>query len=246
MKERFKSIKKLMSWIQIIIYMAFFIIITSAYLFYITKNATASITTGVIASLFIFHYTIYLSKTKEKEIHYLKELQKYATNMTFYLQAGNNVLKALELSKQRLDQTIQKDIDKTIKKLQSEAKLDTDHFKKYQFSSINLFHKQLKIKYEAGGNTKDLFNKVNQSINFEIVKRDELFRRKNVLKKQVILMTFMVLSIPLFLAFASKNLYDVFLSTGYLAVVANILLFSILIVNLVFLQKTTNDTSIHF
>lgn len=246
MKKSLTSIKTLLSGFQALAYLVFFIALSSAYLYYITKNALVSIITGVITSLFIFRYTVVLAKEKAREIYYLKELQKYTTNMTFYLQSGYNILNSLELSKERLDKEIQKDIDKIIDTLTKEAKLDTDHFKKYHFSSINLFHKQLEIMYEAGGNPRELFDKVNQNINFEIVKRDELFRKKAALKNQVLLMMVMVLSIPLFLAFSSKQLYNMFLSTGALPIATNIILFVLLIINLIIVQKSANDTSIHF
>lgn len=245
MFKRFRAVRSLFSLIQILLYMTLLLVVTTVYLSIITHNTFVSIIVGFITSLMIFHYSIYLPKARDREMYLFKELQKYASNMSFYLQAGNNVLNALKLSKERLDPVIQKDIDKTIKKLQDKAELDTEHFKKYKFRSIDMFHKQLEIKYLAGGNPKDLFSKVNDNINFEIVKRDELLRRKAVVKRQDMMMWFMVLFIPFYMALAMKDLFNTFLSAGAIGIGTNIFLFVSLIVDLIFIQKASTNTSIY-
>lgn len=239
-----KPVFILFSGLQVTLSILAILILSSAYLYLVTKDLAVSIGLGFLSSLFAFYHTVFIPKKLQREQFYLKELQKYATSMTFYLQGGNNVLQALRASKESLDRTIQKEIEITIDKLEKEAKLDTEHFKKYKFPSIDIFHQILRIKYEVGGNAKELFTKVNQSINFEIVKRDELFRKKNYMKLRVIYMMLMVLSIPLILRLFSEQLYDQYLSIGPMAILTNSILFIALLISLFFLQKASADISI--
>lgn len=174
----------------------------------------------------------------------MRELQKYTTNLTFYLKSGYNVMVALEKSKMNLDPKIQKDIDITIKGLKDNAELNTDHFRKYNFYSIDVFHQILKIKYEKGGKTGDLFNKINNSINFEIVKRDELYRKKLFARRQILMMMMMVLSIPLIIFFFTRDLYMTFLSMGGYAIGTVVMIFILILISMCFLQRACSDITL--
>lgn len=241
MRKKLRPIFSLFSGVQIAVTLLLILAISVGYMFLITKHLAISMVVGIITLFFAFYYTVYIPKKMKREQYLLKELQKYATNMVFYLQSGYNVLKALQGTKESVDPTIGKDIEKTIKILKDEARLDTEHFKKYRFSSIDIFHQILNIKYEVGGKSKDLFTKVNKSINFEIVKRDELYRRKNYLKKKIFVMVLMVLSFPLMLSLMAKELYDVYLNLGIIAILVNAVLFIAVLVSTFFLQKATAD-----
>lgn len=240
----FKSMFKIVSGIQFTLLTVLILLLSSGYLYLLTQNLLISLLVGILTTLFSFYFTVYIPKKLEREQFLMKELQKYATNMTFFLSSGSNVLQALELSKKSLDPVIQKDIDQTIDILRKKAVLNTEHFKKYKFPSIDIFHQKLKIKYTLGGNAKNLFSKVNQSINFEIVKRDELFRKKRYMRNQVVYMTFMALSIPLLLVFFAKDLYSMFLKMGLAAHILSVLLFIANLISFAFLQKATSDISI--
>lgn len=239
-----KSVTKIVPVFQMMVYILVIFALSSWYMMVLTKSLPISASIGFITSVVAFYFAVYIPRKVKRQQYLYKELQKYTTNMAFYLQTGNNVLKSLQLSKKNLDKEIQKDIDKTIKILQDEARLEVDHFKKYGFHSLNIFHQILKIKYDVGGNAKDLFMKVNQSINFEIVKRDELYRRKNYLMKKAYAMVMMTLSIPLILAYAAKDLFSTFLSMGMLSIGVNVLLFMLILINLVFLHRTSSDISL--
>lgn len=244
MKEKLKPIFSLFSGLQILFSMLVIFLISGGYLYLTTKHLIVSMVMAILSLGFSFYYLVYIPKKIKREQFLLKELQKYATNMTFFLQSGYNVPKALQMSKKSLDPEIQKDIDLTIDTLQKEAVLNTDHFKKYNFPSINIFHQILKIKYEVGGNAKELFTKVNQSINFEIVKRDELYRRKRYIQNKIHAMVIMVLFMPLILLYFAKELYMKFLDLGFLAIGTNVALFFCILISLFLLQKATADISI--
>lgn len=239
MKAILKSVFSLFSVVKVLILFVLIFAVSFGYVFVTTKHLATAIIVGFVSSFTSFYFLFYLPKLTDREQYLLKELQKYATNMTFYLQSGYNVLKALENARESIDPTIRKDIDKTIEILQKEARLDTEHFKKYRFSSINIFHEILKIKYEVGGKAKELFTKANKNINFEIVKRDELYRRKKYYRSKIILMVGMTLSMPLILVFMAKELYDVYLSIGFLAIGMNALLFILVLINMYMVQKET-------
>lgn len=239
LKALIKSIFSLFSVVKILLSFVLIFVVSAGYVFLITKSLTAGVIVGFISMFPSFYFLVYLSKRTDREQYLLKELQKYATNMTFYLQSGYNVLKALENARESIDPTIRKDIDKTIEMLQKEARLDTEHFKKYHFSSIDIFHEILKIKYEVGGKAKDLFTKANKNINFEIVKRDELYRRKKYYRTKIYTMIAMTLSIPLMLVFMAQELYTVYLSLGFLSILINSILFILVLINLYFVQRET-------
>lgn len=241
--KRFKSIFKLVSGLQFFLLTLVILIVSSGYLYLLTRDLIISLAIGILTMLVSFYFTVYIPRKLNREQFLMKELQKYATNMTFFLQ-GNNVLQALESSQKSLDPTIQKDVQQTIDKLRKEAILETDHFKKYKFPSIDIFHQKLLIKYMEGGRAKDLFTKVNQSINFEIVKRDELFRRKRQVRSQIIYMMLMTLSIPLLLVFSADELYQTFLEIGFVAHVTSVLLFISTLISFALLQRATTDISI--
>lgn len=245
MRKKLKPVFSLFSAVQVLLSMVLIFIVSTFYMYFLNQSWGISIAVGFLTLVFSFYFLVFIPKRMEKQVYLLKELQKYATNMTFYLQSGYNVLKALEYTKESVDRQIRKDIEKTIKILKKEARLETNHFKKYRFSSINIFHEILKIKYDVGGNAKDMFTKANKSINFEIIKRDELYRRKMHARNRVYMMIAMSLSIPLILVFSAKDLYSTYLSLGTIAIGLNVLLFVSALINLYFLQRASTDIDLH-
>ena len=237
-------ILQVFSGIQIVLYLLLAFTISGVYLYITTQHLPITIVISSISMFFVFYFMIYIPKQLKKENHLMRELQKYTTNLTFYLKSGYNVMVALEKSKMNLDPKIQKDIDITIKGLKDNAELNTDHFRKYNFYSIDVFHQILKIKYEKGGKTGDLFNKINNSINFEIVKRDELYRKKLFARRQILMMMMMVLSIPLIIFFFTRDLYMTFLSMGGDAIGTVVMIFILILISMCFLQRACSDITL--
>lgn len=245
MKNNVRGFRKFFNGFETAGYLLCITLIISAYIFLLTQQVFVSLVVGVIGSVFTFHHSVFLPKQTMREQALLEELQKYSTTMTFYLQAGHNVFSSLEMSKRNLDQQIQGDIQRTIDILQREAVLDTSHFKKYNFSAIDIFHQILDVKYQVGGSAKDLFTQVNQNVNFEIVKRDELFRRKGYVKKKLYLMMAIVLGIPVLLATLANELYAQFLTGGIFSIGLVVGLFSVVSISLFFVQRNATDISIY-
>lgn len=241
-----KALLETYSLIQIVLNLLLIFSLATGYLWVITKDQNISLIVGGITALFSFYFILYTDKKVQVENHYFKELQKYTTNVTFYLQSGYNVLKALETTKETLDPKIEKDINITINELRKNAEMKTDHFQKYNFSSVDIFHQILQIKYDKGGNTKDLFSNINKSINFEIVKRDELFRRKRYMKHKVMVMMLIVLCMPLLLSLTAHELYDTFLSTGIFGMGLTLAIYSGIVISYFFMEKSVSDLAIQY
>lgn len=231
---------------QVILNLFVIFILSAGYLFITTQSIPASLIVSLVTTFFSFYFLVFIPKKIKRENQLLKELQKYATNLTFYMKSGYNVMKALESSKQNLDSEIQRDIDITIKNLKDKAELDTKHFAKYRSYSIDVFHQILRIKYEQGGKSGDLFNKINQAINFEIVKRDELYRKKLFAKRQIIMMMGMVLSLPLILRFFAGELYLTFLSLGAISIGTVAMIFTLVLISMFFLQRASAELSLQY
>lgn len=246
MKPILNQITDLFSGIQIVIYMIPIFIASMIYLYITTQSLTTSMVVSIVTLYFSFYYLVVIPRKVQKETYLLKELHKYATNVTFHLKAGNNVMKSLESSKENLDPIIQKDIDKTIQKLKESAELDTEHFKKYNFYSIDVFHQILKIKYEKGGKSGDLFTRINQSINFEIVKRDELYRRKKYARQQITFMMALTLSMPVIIYAFAKKLYLTFLSLGVFSIATVVGVYVLCLVSMAFLQEASSELSLRY
>src|SRR5690625_7058944 len=134
------------------------------------------------------------------------------------MKSSYNIMQYIEATKEGLDDEIQQDIQRTLDYLRENAELNTEHFEEYKFPALDIFHQTLKIKYEVGGDTKELFSRVNQSINFEIVKRDELFRGKRYMKNRILMMIAMILAMPLILLFMGSGVYEQFLETGFIEI----------------------------
>lgn len=245
MSKRLKAVTELFSVGKITLILTMIFTLSTVYMYLITESMLVSIIVGVIAMLFGFYHSFYLPERLNRRFFLLKELQKYATSMTFYMQSGYNVLDALSSSRRNLDPEVKKDIERTMTRLEEDATLDTSHFEKYNFNSLNIFHQILAIKYSEGGDSRELFSRSNKSINFEIVKHDELLRKKNILKRQLIFFLGITLSMPLIFRFMAYDLQEMFLSMGAIAIGLNVLFFLGAMVSLYFIQKNATNISIY-
>lgn len=246
MKKTLKPIFSLFTGLQLFLYLLLIFTLSTGFLYMITRSVIISIVLGLATMLALFYFGVFIPKKVKRHQYLLKELQKYATNMTFYMQSGYNIPKALENARIKLDKEIQADIDLTIEGLQKDAALYTDHFKRYNFYSIDIFHQILQIKYDKGGNTKELFTEVNKTINFELVKQDELYRRKQFMKQRIQMLIGMAMLIPSIMVFSAASIYETFLSMGILAIGINVVLYIGILITLFFLQRASAELSLQY
>lgn len=239
-----KEAKLLFSGWAIVGWLFILFLMNAGYLYISSNNVLMTVLGGAAgAVLFFFAFTVQDRKVKTYQFQ-LNELLKYATNMSFFLQSAKNPYYSLVETKKTLDHSIQKDIDKTLVILEEEARLDTTHFEKYDFPALNQFHQILNIKYEKGGQARDMFGKVIKSMNFEVSKRDDLYRKKRARAQTVYLIMFMVAMMPVLVRLLTKNLYEQFLSMHLPSSILIFIFYVVMLITLYFAQKRKNDISI--
>ncbi|MEK5500988.1 hypothetical protein [Bacillus sp. FSL M8-0168] len=239
-----KEAKLLFSGWGIVSLIFLLMMINVGYLYIVTHNPVLSFAFGIIGSVMLFFVLFVETKKLRLYQRRLNELLKYATNMTFFLQSGKNVLYSLEETKHSVDSIIHSDIQKTIDILKDKARLDTSHFEKYNFPALNQFHQILNIKYEKGGHARDMFKTVVKSMNFEISKRDDLYRKKKNRAIQVYMLLGLVISMPLILFVTTHNLYEQFLSMRLGSSIILYVFYMVILINIKRMQRTLNDVSV--
>ncbi|MDR5021418.1 hypothetical protein FOL75_04955 [Bacillus thuringiensis] len=239
-----KEARLLFSGWSIAGWLAFLFVMHVGYVYSILQNISISLVAGAFgATLWFFSFTVSDRKVKVYQFQ-LNELLKYATNMSFFMQSGKNPYYSLIETKKTLDRSIQKDIDKTLEKLDKEAQLDTTSFEKYDFPALNQFHQILNIKYEKGGQAREMFGRIIKMMNFEVSKRDDLYRKKRGRAKTVYLILGIVAAMPLIVNFLTNNLYKQFLSMQLPSNILLITFYTVILFTLKFAQKKKNDISI--
>lgn len=243
-KELLKELRVLFFGWEILLYALLLFVTHAGVFYYLMKNVLFAIIIGVIGMAFFFQVFIYPNRKLERYQFHLSELLKYVTNVVFYLRTGNNVLHSLKLTKETVDKEIQRDIQKTIDILEKDAKLDTEHFKKYKFPALDQFHQNLGIKYERGGDNTDLFSDIQRGIIFELKKRDELYKRRKSWAKHVYMILGMVASTMLILRVNAPFLWDLFLEMWYISFPTVSITYLLILLNLYLLQKKNLDISV--
>lgn len=231
--------------VQIITTTLLFSLIVGGYMFIISMNSFVSIITGIISGIIGFYTLVFIPQKIKLRKENMYQLQRYSSNMTFYMQSGYNVLDALKNSRDLANKQIAEDIDLIIAGLERKAILYTDHFKKYHFEALNIFHDNLKVMYENGGNPKVLFDKANKAINFELVVSDKLYRKKSAKRKIVYVLMGMSSSLPLIVRFQTKDVYTTFLSLGSISLIPSILFISGFLYSIYRVQKNALDITVY-
>ncbi|MEK4031299.1 hypothetical protein MKZ02_22610 [Pseudobacillus sp. FSL P4-0506] len=151
---------------------------------------------------------------------------------------------SLKATRETVTADIQRDIDKTIEDIENNAALNTTHFEKYEFPSLDQFHQNLKIKYDRGGEANDLFKQVQHNMMFELTKRDELYKKKKIFSFNVYILLGMVAFIAVMLRTVVSELWEIFLSVSIAGVVVLLLMYGAILLNLYLLQKKKVDISV--
>lgn len=243
-KSLLKEIRVLFTGWEILFRLVFSYGLIFGFFFYVTTNLWYSVVMGGVGMLFYFQvFSIPNKRLKTYQFH-LSELMKYVTNMSFFLQTRNNVYHSMKNAKETVSRDIQKDIEKSFKIMQNEAVLNTEHFKKYNFPTLDQFHHHLKIKYDRGGDSHELFDKIQQDMLFELKKRDELYRKRKGFAANVYVLLSLVVAMFLILRVFVTYLWKIFLSykVASLVIISTTFLFIMLI--LYFLQKKNTDISV--
>lgn len=243
-KDFMKELGVLFTGWELLLNLILLFVIHFGFFYYVSKNLWFGVVIGVIGTLFFFRVFIFPNRKLRKYQFHLNELLKYVTNMSFFLQAGENVLHALRTTMDTVDKDIQRDIQKTIEKLENDAVLDTEHFKKYDFPALDQFHQSLLIKYEQGGDSAELFGQIQKNMIFELKKRDELYKKRKAFAFNVYTLLGMVGSMMLILRLIAPYLWDIFLGFTFASFSIIGLTFGLVLLNLYLLQKKNLDISV--
>ncbi|MEG0258563.1 MAG: type II secretion system F family protein [Lysinibacillus sp.] len=246
MKSAIKEMSVLFRGWEIVIVILWFFALNYQFFYLVSKERTISILVGIVCALFFFFFfTLKNRKLKNYQLE-LNELLKYVTNISFFLQTGENIYYAMKATKETVHPKIQKDIEESIQSLELSAVLKTDQFEKYDFPTLDQFHQNLIIKYEHGGDPKELFSQIQKNMIFELKKRDELYKKRKGFAANVYVLIGMVMSIELILRFMVQDLWDIFLGFGFAGMAVLLLTHLLALLNLYFLQKKNVDISVRY
>lgn len=244
MKAYISEVLHIFNPIELIFQLVALFAINAWFFNFSSGNLQLSIIVGFVGMIFFFHVFSY--KTRRLKIYQenLNELMKYVTNVTFFLQVGENVYHALTASKATLNDDVQKCVGKTIDILDEEAVLETEHFEKFKFPSINQFHQNLSVKYNKGGNARELFGTIQTNMMNELKKRDELYKRRKGFALNVYVMLGMVGIMLVILRTMVNSMWTIFLSYTIPSAIILCLTYTFVLLNLYFLQKKVNDIQV--
>lgn len=244
MKKTISDISRLFSPLEIVIQLVFLFGVNFYVFYLISKDILSSAFIGFVGMVFFF-FTRSISNRRLKVYQEnLDNLMKYVNNMIFFLGTGENVFYSLEATKSTVNKEIKADIDKTIELLEKDAELNTDHFERHDFSTLNQFHHNLKVKDDQGGNTEELFGTIQDSMITELKKRDELYKKRRNFAWNVYIMLGMILLMAFILRFMVSNLWDIFLSYTVMSTIVLFVTYTFALLNLYFLQKKAEDVSV--
>lgn len=239
-----REIRVLFSGWELLFQLAFLFAVNFGVFYLVSGHTGTSIAIGIIGSLFFFRVHTYENKKLKKYQDNLNELFKYVKNMSFFLGAGENTLYSLEMAKKSVNKDVQRDIEKTIQKLRQNAEIDTKHFSKYAFPTLEQFHQNLAIQYERGGDSDELYGSIQRAMMFELKKRDELYRKRKGFAMQVYVLLGMVGSTSLILRFMVSDLWDIFLNFSFVGIGVLVFVYLASLLNLYFLQMKKIDISV--
>lgn len=236
---------KVVHWLQAIVYTIIVGVVSWFYLLVVMKDVKIAIPLTVLTIL-VYLFSIYYKQKIKIESEILKELQLYALTMIYYLERGNNVLNALVKTRESIkNKQVLDDIDETIFHLgASKPELVTEHFRKYKYEALDIFHHLLKIKYEKGGDSREIFKSTNKYINLEIEKREKLIGKMKTVKTILLVMVYMALVIPLIFGLRAESFYDMFMNAGFIANAINITYYVLLMISLFLIYRSSSKLNL--
>ena len=235
---------RLFNPIELVFQLVAFFVANAWFFNFASGNLPLSIGVGIVGTCFFFHvFSMQTRRTKTYQEN-LNDLMKYVTNVTFFLQIGENVYHALIAAKSSLNKDVQACVDKTIKTLDEEAVLDTEHFEQYEFPSVNQFHQNLHVKYNNGGNPRELFGTIQTNIMNELKKRDELYKKRKGFATNVYVMLGMVAIMLVILRTMVSSMWELFLMYTIPSGIVLCLTYLAVLLNLYLLQKKVNDIQV--
>lgn len=205
-KEFIRTFTKPQHFFTAIVCMA----VGAGYLYLTTATVLPSIIIGVIAGVLSSYYYSFLPGKLNAVQRDLGQLESYCLDISFHMQTGKTVAQTLQKVSESYTGPVGVDIKHTYEVLRNTGKLDFSHFDKYEFTALDIFHRNMLIAYQDGGDAKRLFKRPLKNMSTELVKRDELYRRNKFQRLQEYMALIIAALIPLTMKVTAGNLYDEF------------------------------------
>ncbi|PGT89977.1 hypothetical protein [Bacillus thuringiensis] len=190
---------------------------SALYLYMTTDTVLASIIISLIGGVLFSFYYSFLEKKLEAKQKDLATLESYCLDISFHMQTGKTVGQTLKKVAESYTGKVGADIKHTYAMLKNTGELDFTHFDKYEFTALNIFHRNMLIAYQDGGDAKRLFKRPLKNMSTELVKRDELYRKNRFQRRQENVALTIALLIPLIMRLMVGDLYADFTSMPMVA-----------------------------
>lgn len=221
-----------------------FTFVTSMYLWWLNGALLPSILLGAVGSMKLTYWFYHRKNVVDKEEEEFKSLRHIATQINFNMQNGKNVADTLLGIKDDFDGRVGADLNYMYSKLMVEGELVTDHFEKYNFTSFDIFMRNLQIAYYDGVDTKKLFKFPLSNINYESVERDNLSRKNQASKRQELMTVAIGIFIPASIRFFAKEVFMAYLGYQLIAVAFSAIIVFAFIKIACSLQRLSLDVSV--
>lgn len=243
-QDRADFIEALFSPNMIVGYIITFLIST-LYLWLTTGQLAFSMIVSLIGSVVIVYWFIYQENKLDIKQKELEQLEQLARDITLQADVASNTYEVIGKMAEKYDTgRVGNDVNMMYQNLHETTELDTSRFSLYQFTPVEIFMRNLEIWYREGSDTRRIFTRSVQRINFELLKRDEL--RK--LNKQALNTELMTAAIgaffPIVTRFAASEVYTVFLGKPVMASTLVLILYIGIIKNITNLKKMSLDIDV--
>lgn len=213
MKELVKIAKSLFTGWFIFMWIALYSTLWGAYILYISKSPLYTLIMALIGGIVTFYSVNIINEIVDRRNKELNEVNKYVTYVVFYLKIGKNVYDSFYEARNNMPDTkIYDDISIAMDSLITEGTLEMQHFKKYNFQALDVFHSNLVIKHVQGGKSKEIFRTTTADMNTELNFRNQLYVNKKYILQQVWMMLVMTLAVPAIVTATSGAMYIKFLN----------------------------------
>lgn len=185
-------------------------VLGAGYLYLTTATIIPAIIMGVIAGIMSAYYYSFLPGKLNVVQRDLAQLESYCLDISFHMQTGKTVAQTLKKVSESYNGRVGVDIKHTYEVLRNTGKLDFSHFDKYEFTALDIFHRNMLIAYQDGGDAKRLFKRPLKNMSTELVKRDELYRKNKFQRLQEYVALIIAALIPLTMKVTAGDLYAAF------------------------------------
>lgn len=235
-KDSYKYMNEKSGLKEYIIKFIFFLILISAFLFFIFDNIFYSVIIGFILTVFLINEIILNSKKLSYENYILSQLTIYTSQMSL-LVTFNNIYSSLKEVTKFLDYPLNKDIEDVVKKIDSGLSI-TKSFeefnKKYNNRTITLFNQTLEIFDEHGdSDAGTVLHIISEEMNMLKIKKDKYYKFKKEWRLNFYVVIVMCMAMPIILKLMIPDIY-----LDYMKSFGSIVMAIIIGINLFIIKKT--------